>query len=436
MIITSIKRFVLNLYSYFIAKSFDVRSRGFQSLVLFCAWIGAMGFNFLVSLLTTRILGPALFGDLRFIQTVWMLLTLLATFGFLQSGSRVLLLETNPTYAKQVVGVVLVLALIMGILVGLVIALIAHPVDYFFHTHLASIMLSLAPLIIGIPLRDALLLILQSTNQIILLAALEFFPSLFYMVGLYIISKMTVINTVIILAIQQISLLGVVLVIIFVVQPRIGSFRHYLRKILEVNRGFGFPIYTGLIATFATSYLNRLSISLWVNNTAIGFFSLASTIVEPLRLLPNAAAISSFKSFSNQEKISKKAFWFTLTLSFFTLVAAWLFIDPLLSWFYPKGFSSVGPMARILALAALAQGLGDFYNRFLGAHGKGKNLRNVAYIVGIVNLMGIILITPFLGVNGVVITTVLAGLSNITFMFIVYKKYTVELGRSHLPRVS
>jgi O-antigen/teichoic acid export membrane protein len=235
---------------------------------------------------------------------------------------------------------------------------------------------------------------------------------------------MTTINSLITLAIQQTTVLGTVLVIIFFLRPQIGSFRHYFQKIRDENKKFGFPIYMGVVATYATSYINRLSISYWVDNTAIGFFSLASTITQPLQLIPNAAAISSFKSFARQPRISKNIFWFTIITSSLALPAALLLIDPLLAWFYPKGFSSVGPMAKALAFGAIAQGFGDFYNRFLGAHGKGEFLRNVAYLVGIVNILGFLFLTPSLGINGAVMTTVIAGLANVAFMMIAYRKFT------------
>jgi len=408
--------------SLFKKSVFNSESRGFQSMILFAAWIGAMGLNFLGSILTTRLLGPDLYGDLKFIQTIWMLLSILSTIGLIQSGSRVLLLERDPALSKEAVGAVLTLALIMGILVGTVTAVIAYPADYLFHARVAPLMLGLAPLAIGFTLRDALILILQSTNQINVMAALEFFPSLLYVLALYSISRTTVISTGIALATQQVTLLVAALVVIVLVRPRFGSFQHYLRLIRKENATYGFPIYKGMIASTATSYVNRLSISYWVDNAGIGFFSLASTITEPFRLVPNAAGITSFRSFADQRHISKKILWPTIISSSVALLATWLFISPVLSWFYPKGFSSVGPMVKLLAVGAVAQGFGDLLNRFLGAHGQGVKLKNVAYLVGGVNILGLLFLTPFLKVNGVVITAILAGLSNMIFMFMTYKR--------------
>jgi O-antigen/teichoic acid export membrane protein len=284
-------------------SSSEVKNRGFQSMILFSAWVGAMGLNLLGSILTTRILGPASYGDYKFVQTLWAFLNVLISFGFLQSGGRVILLEKEPTAVKQAIGVVLVLALTMGFALGIITLIIAYPVDLLFHTKVALILITLSPLVIGFTLSDALELILQSTNQINLLAALEIFPSVLYVVCVYTISKLTLLNAGITLAIQLVTYVGVIFMIIILLKPRIGMFRDYIKKIREQNKKYGFPIYTGSIATLATTYINRLSISYWVGNTSMGFFSLASTITDPLKFIPNAAGISSFKSFEKQDKI-------------------------------------------------------------------------------------------------------------------------------------
>lgn len=405
----------------------EVKKRGIQSLVLFSSLFGAMGFSFLGSIITSRILGPVYYGDLKFIQTQWMLLSLVSTFGFFQSGSRVLLLETDPKSAKQIIGVTLVIALIMGIVIGLATSIMAYPIDYVFHTQVATIVLALAPLIVGLTLRDSLYLILQSTNQIGLLAALSLLPTLFYLIALFTISKMMPLTTEIALAIQQTTLLIVVIAVIVVISPSFGSFRHFFQKIQEENKKFGFPIYTGSLANSATVYINSLAISYWVDNTAIGFFSLASTLTEPLKLIPNSVATSSYRSFSSQKKVSKKILWLTIILSTFSLVVAWFFYGKPFLWFYSVSFASVGPMARIIALGAIAFGFGDLFNRFLGAHGQGEKVRNVAYLNGVVNVLGFIFLTPLLGVNGAVITSVLGGLSYFIFMFISYKRFISSL---------
>ena len=45
-------------------------------------------------------------------------------------------------------------------------------------------------------------------------------------------------------------------------------------------------------------------------------------------------------------------------------------------------------------------GLGGFFNRFLGAHGKGKELRNAALSTGGIILVGCIVLLPCYGAVG------------------------------------
>jgi O-antigen/teichoic acid export membrane protein len=424
--IDSVKHYVTKWYTD-LPDSPGLRRQGFQSLILFSSLIGAMGLSFIGSILTSRILGPAHFGDLKFIQTLWLLLSLLCTFGLFQAGSRVLLLETDESSAKQIIGVILLIALIMGVAIGLITVIIAHPIDLLFHTQLSFTILMLAPLIIGLPLRDALCLIFQSTNQISLLSGITFFPPLFFLVGVFVVSRFMVLSAGMILGIQQVTLLGVILVVIIIIRPRFGSFRNLSQKFKAENKRFGLSIYTGSLAAVATSYINSLAISYWVDNTSIGFFSLASTLTEPLKLIPNAAATSSYKSFLSQKKVPKLLLMVTFIASFCSFFAAWWFFGKPLLWFYSADFSTVGSMARIMALGSIAFGFGDLFNRFLGAHGLGEKIRNVAYKYGLVNVMGFLFLTPLIGVNGAVITSVLSSFTYLIFMFLSYKRFTSTL---------
>jgi O-antigen/teichoic acid export membrane protein len=424
--INSVKHYITKWYTG-LPDSASLRKQSFQSLTLFSSLIGAMGLSFIGSIVTSRILGPAHYGDLKFIQTLWLLLSLLCTFGLFQSGSRVLLLEAEQPSAKQIIGVILLMALVMGAAIGVITALLAYPIDLFFHTNVASIVLLLSPLIIGIPLRDAIYLILQSTNQIALLSGFSLSQPLFYLLGVFTLSRFITLSTGMILAIQQISLLGVALVVILILRPKVGSLRALLQKIKRENKTFGFPIYTGSLANSATSYINTLAISYWVDNTAIGFFSLASTLTEPLKLIPNAVATASYKSFLSQKRVPGMLLGGTCIASLGAFIAAWWFFGEPLSWFYSSGFSSVGSIARVIAVGSIVFGFGDIFNRYLGAHGLGETVRNVAYINGLVNILGILFLTPFMGIQGAIITSVLGSFAYLIFMYKSYKKFISTL---------
>ena len=83
----------------------------------------------------------------------------------------------------------------------------------------------------------------------------------------------------------------------------------------------------------------------------------------------------------------------------------------------------VVPLAYYTSIGAIFHGLGDFFNRFLAAHGKGKQLRNSNFQIGIVNLLGYILLVDIFGVYGAAITRLLAGIVYFSIMLFYYLKY-------------
>jgi O-antigen/teichoic acid export membrane protein len=333
-------------------------------------------------------------------------------------------LESDIQKCREISGTIIFISLIMGMIICLVIVLIAYPLDYVFHVNVARIMTQLAPLIMVMTFSQSLPLILQSTNQIYLLAFFVGAPSILYLASILVLSGINQISTSSVLLSQQLTFLIVIIFVLVSIKPSFTSILFWWGEIKKHHKTYGFPVYRGSIANIGSGYLNRLAISYWVNNTAIGFYSLASSLVEPLKLLPNAIATSSFRSFATQSRISKKILLATAIISLASLVLAMVFFGQPLSWIYTSKFSEVGPMARALALGAIFVGFGDLFNRFLGAHGKGKALQNAAYIMGIANVAGIVIFVPLFGALGAVMTTIIAGVIYFLLMFLSYRAFS------------
>lgn len=396
-------------------------------IALFGSMVLSMGLNFLSSIVTARLLGPSNYGDLKYIQTVWSLLALVITFGYFHSASRVLVLESDNQKSREITGTMIFISLVMGMIICVVIVLMAYPLDYIFHVNVAQIIVPLAPLILVIPLSQSLYLILQSTDQIYLLAIITGTPPILYLVTILVLSRMKQISTSSVLLSQQLSTLIVIILVLVYIKPSINSIKFWWGEIKTHHKTYGLPVYRGALFSIGTGYLNRLGISYWVDNIAIGYFSLASSLVEPLKLLPNAVATSSFRSFATKPRISNKVLLATIVITLTSLVVAIIFFGTPLSWIYTTKFYEVGPMARALSLGAIFYGFGDLFNRFLGAHGKGKSLQNAAYANGIANVAGILIFVPLLGTWGAVISSIFAGGIYLLLMLLSYRIFSHEI---------
>ena len=204
-------------------------------------------------------------------------------------------------------------------------------------------------------------------------------------------------------------------------------------EIRKTHRSYGWPVYVGSVAAVATGHLNRLAISYWVDNTAMGFYSLASTLTDPLKMIPGVVGTSSFKEFANQRQISAKVTRATIVASALALVVALIFLGEPLALLYTEAFAAVSPMARVAAVGAVLYGFGDFYNRFMGAHGKGAALRNTALMVGAVNVLGFFIFVPLWGAWGAIAANVVVGFVYPGVMYWYYRKYTRSLDAASFP---
>lgn len=393
-----------------------------QSGVLFISMAGAMGANFLSSLITTRVLGPSLYGDVKFIQTFWSLLTLVMMAGYHSTASFVLLQQQDQQSQREIFGTMLLGGMGIGSIVGFCCILAACPIDWVFRTNLAAVMITVSPFAVILPLQIALLLAFQSTNQIYRMALLNTLPPMLYFSSVLVLPKVWI-SASSILLLNLIAIWVVVLGLALSARPRFASMRKWVREIQQQHKTYGRPIYAGMLSGVATGYLNRLAISYWVDNQAVGFYSLAVTLTEPLKMIPNAVGTSSFKAFANQRRISIKLTLATIAAALLAFVTAFVILGEPLTWLYTQAFAAVSPMARTAALGAVLYGFGDFYNRFMGAHGKGVILRNTAIVVGIVNVLGFFILVPLWGVWGALAANVVVGLVYPGVMYRNYRRY-------------
>jgi len=97
-------------------------------------------------------------------------------------------------------------------------------------------------------------------------------------------------------------------------------------------------------------------------------------------------------------------------------------VPPFIKYFYGNEFLPVIELNYLVCFGILLHGMADFFNRFLGAHGKGKLLRNSSFIVGIATLGINIILIPKFGAMGAAYTKILSGLVYLLVMLFCYHR--------------
>lgn len=400
---------------------------------------GLLGVNILsiplsviTSIIITRFLGPSDYGSFKFILNLFSLATVIFTFGFFQAGNRALVLNSDSQKARELYGAELI---ITGLLfLFLAISFCGYA---FFDKNINEKGLRLV-LLLTLPFSWVFLItkyfevLFQADNRIKLLAKARLFPHLIYFVIIliiyYVLFNYSGNRLILILASYFVGNVLVALYVLKKINPSFRNFNARVQEIIHYNKVYGFNVYIGSLFAVGFSQLTGILISYFAtDNSGVGYYSLAVTIAAPLAFIPNVIATTHYKDFSTSKRVSKKLLNITLVISFSALLCAILLVGPFVKIFYGSEFVSVIRLTYIVSFGILLNGLGDFFNRFLGSHGEGKALRNSAFIVGLSVLMLNLILIPSYGELGAAFTTFFSGLIYFVCMYIYYRRLVSTL---------
>ena len=397
-----------------------------QVTVLYASSMIGIVVGVLVSILNTRNLAPAEYGDVRYVNNLISFFSGLLLFGYFVSGSRLLALSKSEQETREIKGL---LVTILGI-TNVILMLIMVICGLFHQFYLAKEFYYLFYLTIPVCGGVALLLNYVNTssqgdNSIYTIACARLLPSLAYLAIASLIyfqfgatrERMLLLNN----GIHFI----VLAIIIYLNKPSFRNLRQTFKKLHEENKKYGLQVYYGSISNVSVAYVAGMTLGLLnKDNTNVGFYTLALTISGPLYTLPQVIGTTYFKQFAQQESIPTKVLRFSLILSAVSYVGYVIMIYPVVDFLYDKSYSIVALYASLLAIGSTLHGLGDIFNRFLGAHGQGKSLRNTAFFSGGIQLVGFTLGVYLWNINGAIATRIISHLAYFAFMLSYYIKFT------------
>jgi O-antigen/teichoic acid export membrane protein len=404
---------------------------GRQLVVLYFSLAGSMVVGIGVSVFNAHVLGVDAYGDLRFLQTVFAVLVTSLTFGYFVTGSRLLAKEEHEGGERRLVGSLLLIAGAIAVLVVTSTLAFSLVEDQIFGNGLDRIVRIVAPLTFALPLQLCVDNILQGTNRIYRLSILRIAPQALYLASALVLNGFYDLSLIDLL-LTHLATLGIVVVLMGVwLRPDFRSFGTWFPVIQEENRNYGFHVYIGFLTGVASSHLGVLAVSYYMGSEDVAHFALAVTLSLPLTLLPNAVGTTFFRDFARQDRIAPALEGLTWVLSAVALFGFVGLVGFVVDILYPEDYEATVGLARWIAIGAVLHGLGDFYNRFAGAHGRGRIIRNSNFAVGATNVLGNVVLVALFGVVGAVVTRVLAG-----FMYvgIMGASYMVMVRRASPPQ--
>lgn len=400
-----------------------------QILSLFSVNLIGIPVGMIISILLTQYLGAKSYGDFMFLNNLLTLSVVIGTFGLFQSGNRAIVLSESKEQINEYYGAEMILALIIFLIISVFLLLFAIYDPNINSKGLRLVIFYILPfswLYIFVKYYEVLF---QADNRIDLLVKIRLFPKLFFLVFILIIILLDksylqskLLSVVFSFLISQII---VFIYVFFSLKLSINNLVLRIKEIWNFNKSFGFNVYIGSIFAVGFAQLSAVLISYFgVDNSGVGFYSLALSIAAPLAFIPNTIATTHYRDFSKLKRIPTKVLRQTLIITIFTMFISWLLVSPFINYFYGVEFKKVINLFYIVSSGIVLHGLADFYNRFLGANGQGKSLRNSSFIVGSFLLVCNILLIPIWGEVGASITKAFAGFIYLITIIYYYKKFT------------
>jgi O-antigen/teichoic acid export membrane protein len=405
-------------------KNLFKQKRVKQISVLYVSMIMGIAFGVVISVVNTRLLGPEIYGDYKFIHSVYSFFTIIIGFGFLSSVGKMLAEKKNESIRDELIGSSILITLGLGVLFSFTIIIFSFFQSYFFAKDLSKVFLILSPLLFFAPFTKYFENIFQGDNKIYELAVFRQLPQLIYVVSVLLLAKFGIL-TLITAMVAQLSSFAVVEVLLVIrLKPKFVNLRRNISVIFTDTKRYGYHVYVGTVFGVASTSFAPIVLSYFSeSNVNVGYFSLALTITAPLMMIPSVVGTAMFKQFANCNVMPKKATYSTLAASIVTLAAFLFMIKPVVIFLYTDKFIDVVPLTYIVAIAQIMHGYGNYYNKFLGAKGFGKELRNGAILVGLSNLIGFSTLVPYFGATGAAFTKLSSGLVFVGVMYAYYRKY-------------
>ncbi|MBL8148999.1 MAG: glycosyltransferase [Blastocatellia bacterium] len=408
-----------------------------QTTLLFAAQISSTLLNAAASAVMANWLGRDKFGIFVFCSiSIIQFLSYFFEFGIASAGARLLAIERGTEGERKILGGLITAGLSIGLLFSLMIALLAEFIDQLFNTEVKDILLMSAPLCVGIPMQFFLEQACQGLNRIKTLALQRLIlpaASFSFIAATLLLGADSPKN--VLLA----SLTGTTLstfVVVAALKPSFANLTLSVRQIIDETRRFGLDIYLGRVTSMASTKLDSVLIPIFLGTTAFGFYAVAQKFSEPLINLSRSMSITRFKSFANDlsvKRIVAQSNFLLLIVGTLGLIVLGPYLIVLI---YSKDFAPAGELMLPFAIGSCLLGLIQPYNGFLSAHGRGGELRNISFAIGLINVFSLFLVIPRFAMMGAAWMLAFGATLNFSLHYYYYRKFCKEQVSNRLLQVT
>ncbi len=206
-------------------------------------------------------------------------------------------------------------------------------------------------------------------------------------------------------------------------QPRFRRVRIHIRDYIADTRAWAFNMYVGRFFSIGTYNMDVLMVAWFSDAKSTGYYALASALAAFMSLPMLGLTAALFPRMSHEKVIERRWIVTAWVIGAAGVLAVVLVVPTLVDLVFSKDYSPVAPLAIPLVIATAVRGVTTVYNIFMSAHARGRDMRTVAFILTISNLVFNFALIPPYGATGAAWASLLALLVNYVAYVVYYRRY-------------
>ena len=369
-----------------------------------------------------RSLGPDDFGRYAFGVTFLVFAAIFFDFGLFLPAAR-LAASTAGHEQQRVLGASLLAFLPIGLAFSIAVFGLSYAVDAGFSTQSGHALRVMAPLAFVYPFLHVALQLSQGVDRLHISSITTVIgQGAFVVLVLAAVGVLASVPISLALTLRAVTFLLAGAAFVIWIRPMFRDARKYIRLLLRDARAYGFSVYMGRILSSGTYSMDTLMLAAFADARAVGFYVLAGTIAYASGLPVLGMTTALFARMTKENRIDRRWIVAAWGVGIATALLAWGLAHPFVEIVFSPSYLPVAALVLPLALAQMVRGVTAVYNQYLGAHARGRELRNTAIVLTASNvILNFALIPPF-GAMGAAWASFLALVLNLVAHVVYYRR--------------
>jgi O-antigen/teichoic acid export membrane protein len=372
--------------------------------------------------LLARLVTVNAFGTFAFVASFVELGALVFEFGLFLPAGR-MAARADREERPALMGAAMLLFLPVGVVFGLFVFGASFLVDELFQVHAAGALRALAPLAFVYPFYFVAVQLAQAVDRLNLYSLTTAAGQLLFVAVLAAAIAAGAHMTVDVAVALRAAALGIGMVWLVVgLRPVVRGARRHLGPILEQTRAYGFQVYVGRLLSIGTYNMDVLMLAVLRDPRTVAFYSLAGAYTALITLPSAGLSNALFGRLTREPRLERRWLAASWALGLTGAVVAWALAGPVIGAVFGAGYRGAVHLVAPLGLAAAVRGVTSFYNVYLAAQARGRDLRNAGLVLTASNLVFNFALIPPFGAAGAAWASLLALLANLAAHVVAYRR--------------